>query len=171
MVLCFAVAVKLRTKLSLAEWRTRLGAATDLGGMALSWDAAGPTTVVGEFRGPVFRLHTPKYYQNSFSPFFYGQLSSVDGGSVLEGSFRLHPFVRLFMVFWFAFLIIFGLAAIIVPAAHNPAGGDHRRWYFAGLALLAVVGVGLVQIGKWLGNSEQEVIRSFLKSTLEAAAE
>ena len=83
----------------------------------------------------------------------------------------MHPFARLFMVFWFAFLIIFGLAAVIVPAAEHPASGISQRWYFAGLALLAIIGVGLVQIGKWLGNGEQEVIRTFLKSTLEAEEE
>ena len=160
--------MKLRTKLSIAECRSRLGSATDLGGIALSWDTAGPGTVVGEFRGSAFRLHTPKYYQNAFTPFFYGGLSSVDGGTVLEGTFRLHPLVRLFMVFWFAFLLIFGLAAIIVPAAKHPASGIDRRWYFAGVALLAIVGVGLVQVGKRLGTGEQEVIRSFLKNTLEA---
>jgi hypothetical protein len=160
--------MKLRTKLSVAECRTRLGSATDLGGMALSWDSAVPGSVMGEFRGQVFRLHTPKYYRNSFAPFFYGQLSSVDGGTALEGSFRMHPFVRLFIVFWYAFLLIFGFAGIIVPAAKYEGSGLSRNWYFAGLGILAVLGVGMVQIGKWLGKGEHEVIHAFLKSTLEA---
>jgi hypothetical protein len=160
--------MKLRTKLSIAECRARLGSATDLGGMALSWDSAGPGAVLGEFRGSVFRLHTRKYYQNSFVPFFYGRLSSVDGGAILEGSYRLHPFVRLFLVFWFSFLILFGLAAIIVPAAVHPASGISRNWFFAGLALLAILGAAVVLVGAWLGRGEQEVIHSFLKSTLEA---
>jgi hypothetical protein len=160
--------MKLRTKLSIAECRSRLGSATDLGGMALSWDAAGPATVMGEFRGQVFRLHTRKYYQNAFSPFFYGKLSSADGGTNMEGDFRMHPFARLFMLFWFAFIILFALAPIIVPAAAHPASGLTRSWYFAGLAVLAILGIGLVLAGKRLGNGEQEVIHSFLKSTLEA---
>jgi hypothetical protein len=160
--------MKLRTKLSVAECRARLGSATDLGGMALSWDAEGPGAVVGQFRGLVFRLHTRKYYQNSFAPFFYGQLLAEDGGAILEGSFRMHPFARLFMLFWFVLLILFGLAAIIVPAAQHPASGISRRWYFAGLALLAILGAGVVLVGTWLGRGEQEVIRSFLKKTLEA---
>jgi hypothetical protein len=163
--------MKLRTKLSIAECRSRLGSATDLGGMALSWDSAIPGAVVGEFRGQVFRLHTPKYYKNAFAPFFYGQLSAADGGTTLEGNFRMHPFVRLFVVFWYSFLILFGVAALIVPAAKIPASGISRTWYFAGLGLLAILGLAVVQIGKWLGNGEQGVIHSFLKSTLEATDE
>jgi hypothetical protein len=160
--------MKLRTKLSIAECRVRLGSATDLGGFALSWDAQGPGTVVGEFRGPVFRLHTRKYYDNSFAPFLYGKLQAADNGTILEGRFRLHPFVRLFTVFWFSFLLLFGVGALIVPAAPHTESGLGRGWFFLGLGVLAVLGAGFVQVGKWLGRGEQEVIRSFLKSTLEA---
>jgi hypothetical protein len=160
--------MKLRTKLFMADCRTRLGSGTDLGGMALSWDAASPGAVVGEFRGPKFRLHTKKYYSNSFTPFFYGKLTEADGGTVLEGDFRLHPFIKLFLLFWIAFLLLFGASAIIVPAQVHPASGISRGWFYAGLALLAVLGVGIVQLGSWLARGEREVIHSFLKSTLEA---
>ena len=159
--------MKLRTKLFMADCRTRLGSGTDLGGMALSWDAVAPGAVVGEFRGPVFRLHTKKYYDNSFAPFFYGKLTEADGGAVLEGEFRMHPFIRLFMVFWLSFLLLFGVGAIVVPAAPR-ANALGRGWLFAVLVLLAVLGVGLVQFGKWLGRGDEEMIHVFLKSTLEA---
>ena len=160
--------MKMRTKLSVADCRARLASSTDLKGITLSWDPEALGTVMGEFRGSAFRLHTRKYYSNSFAPFFYGQLSSVDGGTMLEGTFRMHPFVRLFMVFWFAFLVIFGLAAIIVPAAKYSASGLSRNWYAAGLAILAVLGVAMILIGKWLGSGEQGVIHTFLRNTLEA---
>jgi hypothetical protein len=160
--------MKLRSKLSVAECRARLGSATDLRGFALSWDADGPEKVVGEFRGSVFRLHTRKYYDNSFAPFFYGELQSAEGGSILEGCFRLHPFVRLFTLFWYSFILIFAAGALIVPAPQHPVGGISRGWYFVVLGVLAVLGGGLVQVGKWLARGEQEVIHSFLKSTLEA---
>jgi hypothetical protein len=160
--------MKLLTKLSIAECRARLGSATDLGGMALSWDAQGPATVVGQFRGQMFRLHTRKYYQNAFAPFFYGQLSAADDGAVLEGSFRMHPFARLFMLFWFALIIVFALAPVIVPAAKYAASGLSRNWYLAGLALLVVTGAAFFQIGIWLASGEKDVIHTFLKNTLEA---
>jgi len=160
--------MKLRTKLFLADCRTRLGSGTDLGGMALSWGAATPSAVVGEFRGSAFRLHTKRYYGNSFTPFFYGKLAEVDGGTVVEGDFRLHPFIKLFLLFWLAFLLIFAASAIIIPAPQHPASNISRGWFYAGLALLVVLGVALVQLGRWLARGEQEVIHSFLKSTLEA---
>jgi hypothetical protein len=163
--------MKLRTKLSVAECRARLGSATDLGGMALSWDAAGPAAVVGEFRGEVFRLHTKKYYQNAFAPFLYGKLSAVEGGAVLDGTFRLHPFARMFMLLWFALLAVFAVAPIIVPAAKQMASGLNRNWYFAGLGVLAFLGIAFFILGKFLGNGDHELIHGFLKTTLEASDE
>ena len=152
----------------MADCRTRLGSATDLGGMALSWDAAAPGPVLGEFHGSMFRLHTKKYYSNSFTPFFYGKLAEVDGGTMLEGDFRLHPFIRLFLLFWFSFLIIFAASPIIVPAQHNPVSGLNRHLFYTGLAALAILGIGFVQFGRWLARGEREVIHAFLKKTLEA---
>jgi hypothetical protein len=140
--------------------------------MALSWDAAAPSgAVVGEFRGPMFRLHTKKYYSNSFTPFFYGKLTEVEGGASLEGDFRLHPFIRLFLLFWFSFLILFAASAIIVPAPPHPPGSLNRQWFYMGLALLTLLGIGFVQIGRWMARNDREVIHTFLKTTLEAADE
>jgi hypothetical protein len=161
--------MKLRTKLTMPECHARLGASIDLRGLALSWEAQAPGAVLGEFRGPAFRLHTRKYYSNSFAPFFYGKLTGTDGGAILEGGFRMNPFVRLFMVFWFSFLLLFGLGAVIVPAQAHPAIALGRGWLFSILVLLALLGVGLVQFGKWLGRGDQEVIRAFLKNALEAS--
>lgn len=160
--------MKMRTKLSMADCRARLASATDLGGMALSWDAVGLAAVVGEFRGPAFRLHTRKYYSNSFAPFFYGKLTQSDGGAILEGRFRMNPFTRLFMVFWFAFLLLFGLGAVMVPPPAYRPGGAGRGWFIGGLILVAIVGFGLVLVGRWLGRGDQDVIHAFMKNTLEA---
>jgi hypothetical protein len=157
--------MKMRTKLTIAECRKRLGSATDLGGMALSWDSNGPGPVVGEFRGAVFRLHTKKYYKNSFAPFLYGKLTEEDGGTTVEGSFRMHPFIRLFMVFWLGMLIVFGAGALIVTPPAQP-GGQAR--FFAGIVALALGGGVLMLTGKWLGRGDTEVIRTFVATTLEA---
>jgi hypothetical protein len=161
--------MKLRTKLNMADCQTRLKSSTDLRGLALSWDTPGPGPVLGEFRGPVFRLHTRKYYSNSFVPFFYGKLTEVDDGSILEGGFRMNPVVRLFMVFWFSFLLVFAVGAIMVPAPAHPAVALSRGWLFAVVVLLAILGVALVLCGRWLGRDDQQVIHSFLKGTLEAS--
>jgi hypothetical protein len=165
--------MKLRTKLSVAECKTRLGSATDLRGLALSWEAAGAGAgaVVGEFRGSAFRLHTRKYYSNSFAPFFYGNLTEAGGGAIIEGDFRMNPFVRLSVLFWLAFLVLFGLSALIVPAEANLGKQKGRGWFFAALFLLAFLGLAFVQLGKWLTRGEEKVILAFLQSTLEAGDE
>jgi hypothetical protein len=163
--------MKLRTKLSKTDCQTRLRSATELPGMALSWDVQAPVAVLGDFRGTAFRLHTGKYYSNSFAPFFYGILKEADGGTTIEGGFRMNPFVRLFLAFWLSFLLIFAVGAIMVPAPAHPALGVSRGWLYAILGLLAVLGVGLVQLGKWLGRNDEKVIHSFLVSTLEAGDE
>jgi hypothetical protein len=160
--------MKMRTKLSRNDCQTRLASATGLRELALSWNAKKSGAVIGEFRGPFFRLHTGKYHTNSFAPFFYGKLTEMDGGAVLEGGFRMNPLIQLFLLISLTFLLLFGLAAIIVPAQAHPVMGAGRGWFFLGLAGVAVLGLGLVLLGKWLGRGEQEVIHSYLKSTLEA---
>ena len=161
--------MRLRTKLSMTDCQTRLRSATDMPGMALSWDAQGSGAVVGEFRGGAFRLHTGKYYSNSFAPFFYGVLTEADGGTNIEGGFRMNPFIRLFLAFWLSFLLLFGVGAIMVPAPAHPALGFGRGWLYAVLGALAIMGVGMVQLGKWLGRTDEQMIHSFLVKTLEAS--
>ncbi len=70
--------------------------------------------------------------------------------------------------FGYSFIVVFAVGALIVPFPEHPVAGFSRGWFFGVLAILAVLGGGLVQVGKWLARGEQEVIRSFLKSTLEA---
>jgi hypothetical protein len=159
--------MKFKTRMPIAECRSRLASATDLRGLALSWDAEGPGTVVGEFRGRAFRLHTKRYYDNAFAPFFYGTLIGLEDGTMLEGRFKMHPFIRLFTLFWFSILVVFAAGALMVPAQGHPAGGAGKGLFFAVLAGLAVLGVVLVAMGRWLARAERDVILSFLKNTLE----
>jgi hypothetical protein len=56
-----------------------------------------------------------------------------------------------------------------VPASRRPVASLSRGWFFVALGFLAVLGAVLVQVGRRLGSSEQEVICSFLKTTLEAS--
>jgi hypothetical protein len=161
--------MKLRTKLSMTDCQARLRSGTESPGMALSWDVQAPSAVLGDFRGTAFRLHTGKYYSNSFAPFFYGILNAAEGGTTIEGVFRMNPYVRVFLAFWFSFLLLFGLGAVIVPAPAHPALGVSRGWLYAALGLLAIMGVGLVQLGKWLGRNDEKLIHSFLIQTLEAS--
>ena len=157
------------TKISVAQCRSRLEATTDVQGLLLSWKTdRNSLKVHGEIRGEAFRLHTRRFYVNSFAPFFYGRLGEADGGAVIVGEFKMNPLIRLLTVFWFSFIALFAVGALIVPAKQVPGIGAGRMTLFIALACLAAVGAGVVQCGRWLGRSEEEVILDFLKTELEA---
>jgi len=163
---------KLKTKVPVDECHSRLQATTDVEGLLLSWNSDGDSPKVhGEFRGRAFRLHTRRFYVNSFIPFFYGRLEPADGGTVIEGRFKMNPLIRLLTVFWFSFIAVFAVGTIIVPARRVPGPGGGRMTLFVALVCLAVVGAGVVQLGRWLGRREEGVILSFLKNSLEATEE
>ena len=152
--------MKLSTKLSIEECKSRITKA-----------AEPPQFILGEFRGNSFRLRTRKFYINSFAPLFYGKFSERGAGSTLEGEFRMHTLVRLFMVFWFSFLALFGAALVVVPA-RIPLYREKDRWMLlAALGGLALFGLFFIMIGSWLARSEKTVIHNFLKTTLEAGDE
>ena len=149
--------MKLSTKLSIEECRSRIVKA-----------AEPPQFILGEFRGNSFRLRTRKFYINSFAPLFYGKFSERAGGSSLAGDYRMHPLVRLFMVFWFTFLALFAAALVVVPA-RIPLYRESERWMLlASLGGLSVFGMLFIVIGKWLARNEKTVIHNFLKTALEA---
>ncbi len=152
--------MKLSTKLSIEECRNRIIKA-----------AEPPQFILGEFRGNSFRLRTRKFYMNSFAPLFYGKFSGRAGGSTLEGEFRMHTLVRLFMVFWYSFLALFAVALVVVPA-RIPLYRERDRWMLlAALGGLALFGFLFITIGRWLARDEKTVIHNFLKTTLEAEDE
>jgi hypothetical protein len=164
--------MKLRTKFSPAECRTRLVSATDLGGLSLSWN--GPSDarkVLGDFHGATFRLHTARYYTNSFAPFFYGRMTACDNGTLIEGQFRMNPLARLLTVFWFAFVGIFAAAPLIVPMSKQPGTMVGPNTLYLALGCCLVLGIGLVVFGQWLGRGEKKVVLEFLKNSLEASSQ
>ena len=43
------------------------------------------------------RLQQRRNHRNSFAPYLYGQFNAADGGTQVEGEFKLHPFTKIFM--------------------------------------------------------------------------
>jgi hypothetical protein len=159
----------LRTRFSISECRSRLESAVDAGGFAFSLSGyAGSKEILGKIHERNFRLQKRRSYQNSFAPFFYGKFTPSDGGTLIKGEFRLHPFVRAFMAFWFSFLTIFVIAALFLPSGGQPEAAGGRIFMLLTAGLLAVFGIGLVKLGQWLGDSERQTITIFLKRMLEA---
>jgi len=152
------------------ECRARLTAGVDEERLAFSWSGhAGSKPILGKLGETGFRLQKRRYYRNEYAPFFYGRFVSSDRGTLIEGEFRLHPFVRAFMIFWFSFLALF-TALVLVQSATGRPGVQADTGRLLGIALfLGVFGVALVKFGRWLGRGEERAIVAFLKTTFEAS--
>jgi len=136
--------------------------------LAFSWSGyAGKKEILGRIREASFRLQKRRYYRNSFAPFFYGQFAPADSGTLITGEFRMHPFVRVFMAFWFSFLAVFVITALVLPSRGQQESAGGRAFILLIAGAFAVFGVGLMKFGQWLGNSKQNAIAAFLKKTLE----
>jgi hypothetical protein len=57
---------------------------------------------LGKVGGSTFRLRRDIRYWNSFLPFVWGRIMPSGVGSRINVTMFLHPFVALFMIFWFS---------------------------------------------------------------------
>src|SRR3954454_14071546 len=53
--------------------------------------------------------------------FFFGRFVASDHGTRIEGEFRMHPFVKIFMIVWFAFLGVFSVIMLTAVLAGRAA--------------------------------------------------
>ena len=159
----------LRTRIPIEECKARLASSVDAERLGFSWSGyAGSRPILGRLRDTSFRLQKRRYYRNSFAPFFFGRFVASDGGTLIEGEFRMHPFVKVFMIVWFSFLGVFSVTIVLTVAFAKPA--DVQGSSVLGLMIpagMAAFGVALVKFGRWLGRSEETAIVAFLTSTLE----
>ena len=162
-------AVTLRTEIPIEECRARLAAGVDVERLAFSWSGhAGSKPILGKFSETGFRLQKRRYYRNEFAPFFYGRFVSAYRGTVIEGEFRMRPFVRAFIVIWFSFLVFYLAIALIQLAMGRPGVQEDRVPLLLVPLCMMAFGVALVMFGRWLGRGEERAIVAFLKSTFEA---
>jgi hypothetical protein len=158
----------LRTRIPIEECKARLALSVDAERLGFSWSGyAGSRPILGKLRDTTFRLQKRRYYRNSFAPFFFGRFVASNDGTLIEGEFRMHPFVRVFMIVWFSFL---GVPSVIMLISVFAGQADVQGSPILGLVIpagMAVFGVALVKFGRWLGRSEETAIVAFLKSTLE----
>src|SRR5882672_3711769 len=102
----------LHTRIPIEECKARLASSVDAEKLGFSWSGyAGSRPILGKLRDSSFRLQKRRYYRNSFAPFFFGRFVASDDGTLIEGEFRMHPFVRIFMIVWFSFL---GVSSVIM---------------------------------------------------------
>ncbi len=63
----------------------------------------------GEVGANGFELYRVIRYRNSFLPLISGKVLPVKGGSRVEGTMELHPFVAVFVAFWMCACLLFCL--------------------------------------------------------------
>jgi hypothetical protein len=159
----------LHTRIPIEKCKARLASGVDAERFAFSWSGyGGSRTILGKLRDTGFRFQKRRYYHNSFAPFFFGRFVASDSGTLIEGEFRMHPFVKVFMIAWFSFLAV---STVIVFVSVIAGRADVQGNPALGLGIpagMAAFGVALVKFGRWLSRGEERAIVAFLKSTLEA---
>ena len=157
--------MKLTTFLPIETCQARLATTADPERYALTFSGyKGSKPILVRSKGTKFRLQKRRYYHNSYAPFFYGQFIPTGSGTIIEGSFKMHPAAKIAMFVWCAIL-----ASIILIAALAPLGGQARPGGTVQVSsFMLLLGLGMVMFGRWLGRGEVRALSEFLHETLEA---
>jgi hypothetical protein len=135
----------------------------------------GKRPLLGKVGDHTFRLQKRRYYKNSFAPFCYGEFEPEAGGTRIEAHFDMSRWVRYFMQFWMAVVILLGGAVFVSTMEDILRGGHyiHGQTWMGILVPLAMVlfGVLLPRIGRLLGRGEERFMLEYLQQTLAARVE
>lgn len=160
--------VALRTDLSVEECLRRLSEASDIGERTIFSFSGykGSKPVLSKFNGNKFKLWKRRYYNNSFAPFFFGNLSREERGTRVEGRFGMDPYVKGFMIVWLSLAIVISLPILFSTLAHPIHGDD-----WAGVLIpvgMVCFGILLPKFGQLIGKGEERYLRELLETTLAA---
>jgi hypothetical protein len=110
--------------------------------------------------------------KNSFAPLFNGQVRSAEEETLIEGSFGMHPFVIIFLIFWgIGFFGIGGIALMLgMTRLSSVIESLTIRSVLAILPFALFLGIGVAiwkLSGSW-GKEDRAEIVYFLTELLEA---
>ena len=120
---------------------------------------------MAKIRANRFRLFAQgcKHVRNSFVPFFYGRVEESRDGPRIIGSFKMHLFVRTFLLIWFG-----GVMAIAIGFPLTVQGVKAPLIFIVGASLMTSLGAGLVHFGRWLSRGQMSRLREFIREELKA---
>jgi hypothetical protein len=110
--------------------------------------------------------------RNSFNPIFTGRFKSTNGGSILEGSYSIHWFVKIFLCLWFGGLAAgVSIATIVVLKGHgfkvfSSAHGIGLLIFLVFAGLMAAGGIGLVAFGKRISAESLKAVTERIETSL-----
>jgi len=153
------------------ECARRLEAVTEPDRLILS-DWRFSYAILARLRDNNVRLRVRRpFFRNSYAPFFYGRFETTTGGSILRGRFQLHPFVRAFMIVWFAIaILVCGL--MILTGVQAVLSGGSRPVQTPVLDLVTPLlflgfATGLFWLFRRLSCRDEKDIRDLIQRTLE----
>lgn len=147
---------------TVSDCRTRLAG-------RVGFNLVGP--IAGNVSGDKFDLYVrQKDFRNSFAPHLHGKFVAAASGTVIEGKFRMHFFVRVFLAIWFTGVTVIGgrMASFSIKrlAEGSPAANLHVGLFFP--AVLLLFGLLIVYWCKALGVDDEAQMVRFLRHTLNA---
>jgi hypothetical protein len=168
--------IRLFTPFPPEECIKRLNAAIDTSHSALiSWALFyGSKPVVGYAKETSFWLMQRKRYGNSFKPLLTASMRPEDGGTLISGTFAMHPLVRAFLFLWFGgALIMGGILFVFVVSGTLTQLEPHQNTWLAVVVppLVLAGGFGLIGFGRYLARNESKFLKDFLIQTLIARAQ
>jgi len=133
---------------------------------ASRWNLFFQTGARGWVRGEEFRLHwRDAGWRNSFRPYLFGSVQDTGRGCVLTGRFGMHPLVKGFLVFWFAWAGLMFVISLLC-AVYRPATGAEP--VFAVVCVLFMASVPLLVL-RWItrtvGVRHRRELTAFLERT------
>ncbi|RYD89508.1 MAG: hypothetical protein EOP54_25490 [Sphingobacteriales bacterium] len=122
------------------------------------WREPKGTKFIGFTYPDSFRVRPVLYYNNSFLPIVHGAVTPIPMGSQITITFKLAPFVLVFMYFWIGILTLVTVGILIAGIIHDGI----PREIFVPLVMLGV-GVTLMHFGfeTEYNNARQELINLF----------
>jgi hypothetical protein len=138
------------------------------------------TFSAGAIKGKVHKNNNTFYLikptahvRNSFAKFFYGNLIKRENGTLIQGNFRMHIAVKIFLAFWFGIItftgggmFLFSFINVFLKTSIIKGPG-----FMVGLLvppLMILGGILAVKLGSYFSKKGEKYVLEFIESTLES---
>jgi len=146
------------TSLDLQECRRRLDESTS----RLPWRAVGRAMV----SAADYTLHHVTFLRNSFKPYAYVKLDgSMPPQTIVRVTLSAPLSVRVFFVFWYAFLLVYVAVAAIGARGH--VAGPDAALLGGFVVLFAALPMAMNTFGRVMSQGDRDFLTGFLVNELE----
>jgi len=121
--------------------------------------------IVGKVYGYKFKLFYMSFYRNSLAPVFYGSITNGLDKTMIMGTFKIAPTIKIFLRIWRVFLILIFIVIMLNAIVTNDTSGLSFL-----ILILFMLGcsVAIENIGIAVGKKNMDKILSFIENSLLA---